>query len=48
MLLKMLLESVRERTDELIELNENVRSECRNIEDSNFQDEFISIVMDNI
>jgi hypothetical protein len=48
MLLKMLLDSVRERTHELIESNENVRSECVNIEDSNFQDEFISIVMSNI
>jgi hypothetical protein len=48
-LLKMLLDSVRERTRELIESNdENVRSECVNIEDSIFQDEFISIVMDNI
>ncbi len=48
MLTKMLLESVRERTYELIESNENVRSECENIEDSNFQDEFISIVISNI
>jgi hypothetical protein len=48
MLTKMLLDSVRERTHELIESNENVRSECGNIEDSNFQDEFISIVISNI
>jgi len=44
----MLLESVRERTHELIESNENVRSECGNIEDSIFQENFISIVMINI
>jgi hypothetical protein len=48
MLLKMLLESVRERTHELIESNDNVRFEFSDIEDSNFQDEFISIVMSNI
>jgi hypothetical protein len=48
MLLKMLLESVRERTHELIESNDNVRCECGNIEDSIFQEEFISIVMSNI
>jgi hypothetical protein len=48
MLLKMLLDSVRERTRELIELNDNVRFECENIEDSIFQEEFISIVMSNI
>jgi hypothetical protein len=48
-LTKMLLDSIRERTHELIESNdENVRSECGNIEDSKFQDEFISIVMSNI
>jgi hypothetical protein len=44
----MLLESVRERTHELIESNYNVRCECENIEDSIFQEEFISIVMSNI
>ena len=48
MLTKMLLESVRERTHELIESNDNVRSEYGNIEDSNFQEEFISIVISNI
>jgi hypothetical protein len=45
---KMLLDSVREKTYELIELNDNVRFECEDIEDSIFQDEFISIVMNNI
>jgi hypothetical protein len=48
MLTKMLFDSVRERTYELIESNYNVRSECGNIEDSIFQEEFISIVMSNI
>jgi hypothetical protein len=48
MLAKMLLESVRERTYELIESNDNVRFDSGNIEDSNFQEEFISIVISNI
>jgi hypothetical protein len=48
MLLNMLLESVRERTHELIESNDPVRFECEDIEDSIFQEEFISIVMSNI
>ena len=48
MLAKIFFDSVRERTYELIESNKNVRFECRNIEDSNFQDEFISILMSNI
>ena len=48
MLLKMLLESVRQRTHELIESNDTVRFECEDIEDSIFQEEFISIVMSNI
>jgi hypothetical protein len=48
MMTKMLLESVRERTHELIESNENVRFECSDIEDSIFQEEFISIVINNI
>jgi hypothetical protein len=48
MLVKMLIDSVRERTHELIESNDNVRCECGNIEDSIFQEEFISIVMSNI
>jgi hypothetical protein len=47
-LTKMIFDSVRERTYELIESNQNIRSECGNIEDSIFQEEFISIVMDNI
>jgi hypothetical protein len=47
-LTKMLLDSVRERTHELIESNENIRSECVNIEDSIFQEEFINIVISNI
>jgi len=48
MLLKMLFESVRERTHELIESNDTVRFECEDIEDSIFQEAFISIVMINI
>jgi hypothetical protein len=48
MLTKMLIDSVRERTYELIESNDNVRFECEDIEDSNFQEEFISILMANI
>jgi len=48
MLLKMLLDSVRKRTYELIESNDNVRFECEDIEDFNFQEEFISIVISNI
>ena len=48
MLSKMLFESVRERTYELIESNDNVRLKCGNIEDSIFQEEFISILMSNI
>jgi len=48
MLTKMLLDSVRERTHKLIESNENVRFEYGNIEDSIFQEEFISIVISNI
>ena len=48
MLSKMLFESVRERTYELIESNDNVRFKCGNIEDSIFQEEFISILMSNI
>jgi len=48
MLLKMLLESIRERTHELIESNDNLKIECSDIEDSTFQDEFINILMSNI
>jgi len=48
MLTKMLIDSVRERTHELIESNDNVTFECSDIEDSIFQEEFISIVMSNI
>jgi hypothetical protein len=48
MLSKMLFESVRERTYEIIESNDNVRLKCGNIEDSIFQEEFISILMSNI
>jgi hypothetical protein len=47
-LTKMLFDSVREKTYELIESNDNIRFECGNIEDSIFQEEFISIVMSNI
>jgi len=47
-LTKMLFDSVRERTYELIESNENISFEYVSIEDSIFQDEFISIVMNNI
>ena len=47
-LTKMLFDSVRERTCELIESNENLIVGCGNIEDTIFQDEFISIVMTNI
>jgi len=48
MLTKMLFDSVRERTYKLIESNKNISFEYGNIEDSIFQDEFISIVMNNI
>ena len=48
MLTKMLFDSVRKRTYELIESNDNIRFESGNIEDSIFQEEFISIVMSNI
>jgi hypothetical protein len=48
MLTKMLFDSVRERTHELIESNENISFEYGSIEDSIFQDEFISIVISNI
>ena len=48
MLTKMLFESVRERTCELINSNDKVQIEYVNIEDSIFQKEFISIVMNNI
>jgi len=48
MLAKMLFDSVRERTYELIKSNKNISFEYGSIEDSDFQDEFISIVMNNI
>jgi hypothetical protein len=48
MMTKMLLDSVREKTYELIELNDNVRFECEDIEDSIFMEEFRKILMDNI
>ena len=48
MLTKMLFDSVRERTYKLIESNKNISFEYGNIEDSIFQDEFISIVISNI
>jgi hypothetical protein len=48
MMTKMLLDSVREKTYELIELNDNVRFECEDIEDSIFMEEFTKILMDNI
>jgi hypothetical protein len=48
MLTKMLFDSVKEKTHELINSNDNVKFENRNIEDSNFQEEFISILMNNI
>jgi hypothetical protein len=48
MLTKMLFDSVRKRTYELIESNDNIRFESGNIEDSIFQEEFISILMKNI
>ena len=40
----MLFDSVRERTHKLIELNNNVRVDCEDIENFIFQEEFISIV----
>jgi hypothetical protein len=48
MMTKMLLDSVREKTYELIESNDNVRFECEDIEDSIFIEEFRKILMDNI
>jgi hypothetical protein len=48
MLIKMLFDSVRERTHELIESNDNVTFEYSDIEDSIFQKECINIVIRNI
>jgi hypothetical protein len=48
MLTKMIFDSVRERTYELIKSNKNVTFEYGSIDDSIFQEEFISIVMNNI
>jgi len=45
---KMFFESIKERIYELIESNKNITFEYGSIEDSIFQDEFISIVMSNI
>jgi hypothetical protein len=48
MLTKMLFGSVKDRTYELIESNDHLIFDYADIEDSNFQEEFISIVMNNI
>jgi hypothetical protein len=48
MLTKMIFDSVKDRTYELINSNDNVIVEYGDIEDFNFQEEFISIVMSNI
>ena len=48
MLTKMIFDSVKDRTYNLINSNDNVIVEYRHIEDSNFQEEFISILMNNI
>jgi hypothetical protein len=48
MLAKMIFDSVKDRTYNLINSNDNVIVEYRHIEDSNFQEEFISILMNNI
>ena len=45
---RMFFESIKERIYELIESNKNITFEYGSIEDSIFQDEFISIVMRNI
>ena len=47
-LTKMLFDSVKDRRCELIELNDHLIFDYADIEDSNFQKEFISIVMNNI
>jgi hypothetical protein len=47
-LTKMIFDSVKDRTYELINSNDNVIVEYEDIEDFNFQEEFISIVMSNI
>ena len=48
MLTKMIFDSLREKTRELIETNDHLIFDYGNIEDSNFQKEFTSIVMNNI
>ena len=48
MLTKMLFDSVKDRTYELIESNDHLIFDYADIEDSIFQEEFISIVMNNI
>ena len=48
MLTKMLFDSVKDRTYELIESNDHLIFDYVDIEDSIFQKEFISIVMNNI
>jgi hypothetical protein len=48
MLTKMIFDSVKDRTYELINSNDNVIVEYGDIEDFNFQEEFINIVMSNI
>jgi hypothetical protein len=48
MLSKMFFDSVKERTYELIDSNKNITFKYGSIEDSIFQDEFISIVISNI
>jgi len=47
-LTNMLFDSLRERTCELIESNDDVKIEWSDIEDSIFQDEFINILISNI
>ena len=48
MLTKMIFDSLREKTRELIETNDHLIFDYGNIEDSNFQKEFTSIVINNI
>jgi len=48
MLAQMLFNSVKDRTHELIKSNDGLEFGYGNIEDSNFQKEFINIVMSNI
>jgi hypothetical protein len=48
MLSKMIFDSVKDRTRELIESNDHLIFDYVDIEDSNFRKEFISILMNNI